>query len=379
VKPISRPAKADLAPPVADAARADGAEASTTYEEAMPRNIVLCFDGTWNKPNAGATATNVHKLFERLPRSDAQLAWYDAGVGTAWQTRLRGGIAGYGLSKNITQGYAWLGKQYRERDRIFLVGFSRGAYSARSLAGLLRKCWLPRVSSDDVVERAYSLYRRRDRSADEPDVEAFRREHGRAVEIHCLAVWDTVGSLGIPGGLFRKLDRELWGFHDTRLSRIVRSAFHAVAIDEHRSQYDATLWDATATEGQVVEQRWFVGAHGNVGGGYPDARLSDIALEWIVERVRGCGLIVADRSQPLPSDAYAGRLHDSYQEFVGWIYRLFNRRRPRRIPLERYAPTAMTVDGSAVARLQEAKLAYRPENLIHGIARRERAGGAIAV
>ncbi|HYE07203.1 MAG TPA: DUF2235 domain-containing protein [Planctomycetota bacterium] len=334
----------------------------------MAKNIALCFDGTWNTPESDddgvRSPTNVWKLHERIREiPGAQTRWYDAGVGTEWYNRLRGGILGYGLSKNVKQGYARLAREYADGDRIFIFGFSRGAYTARSLAGLVRKCWIPRVVDERVIDQAYAFYRRRDDGPDAPDVDAFRRAHGRAAEVHCVGVFDTVGALGIPGGFFKALDERFWAFHDTALSRIVRNAFHAVAIDENRPQYLATLWDDKPVPGQTVEQRWFTGAHSNVGGGYADTRLADLALEWMVERARGCGLDIAPRAQPMPADAYAGVLRDSYKEFLGWIYRLVSKRLWREIPLQRYRNTLMTIADEAYRRRADPSLRYAPPNL----------------
>lgn len=330
------------------------------------RNVVICFDGTWNTPDNkdgdSLAPTNVAALHRQLvDDGERQTAWYDPGVGTqTWRDRLLGGATGWGLSGNVQQGYAELARRWREGDRIFIFGFSRGAYTARSLGGLLRKCWLPRDPTAATVEKAYDFYRRRDATPDAPDVKAFREATGRRVDVHCIGVWDTVGSLGIPGGLFTGLNNRYWGFHDTQLSAIVKHAFHAVAIDEHRAQFAPTLWDDVAKPGQVIEQRWFVGAHGNVGGGYREARLSLLSLAWMASRCAQIGLLLKEPVR-LGGAEHLGDIRDSWREFLGWYYRLISRRHLRAIPA--YQHTGMSVDGSAWRRRGELGPGYDPVNL----------------
>jgi uncharacterized protein (DUF2235 family) len=333
-------------------------------EAAMPKRIALFYDGTWNAPSKDDSASNVSKLYQRVRQvQGVQAAWYDAGVGTAWQQRIRGGLTGYGIGKNIMQGYAQLARQWQEGDTIYVFGFSRGAYTARSLVGLVRKCWILKEPDAKLIEKAYDFYRRRGDGPDAPDVDAFRRAHGRQADIHVLGVWDTVGALGIPGGLFKSFNEKMWGFHDTTLSGIVKNAFHAVAVDEHRPQYEATLWADKAKPGQSVEQRWFAGAHSNVGGGYPDARLSDLALEWMAERAAACGLDIGPRAHALADDSYAGKLRDSYAEFLGWFYRKITKRFYRPVKPELYRNTLMTIDQSVKRRREDKHCGYRPPNL----------------
>lgn len=300
----------------------------------MSRNLALFFDGTWNKPQQlHSHNTNVYLMYQATQLSDS-FKWYDQGVGSRWHDRFRGGLFGVGLSKNIQQAYKFLCYRYRPGDRIFLFGFSRGAYTARSLAGLIRKCGLLNPDlvdiyhekpHEDIISQAYEFYRRRDPVPDAPDVLEFRLKYSRKAEIEFVGVFDTVGSLGVPSSLLRVAKewgfehlsglfedfRERYRFHDTRLSRIINRAYHAVAIDEFREDFNVSLWDQKTRPDQVLEQVWFAGAHSDIGGGYSDRGLANLALGWMSEKAREAGLPVGTVGSTNPTGAEL--LHDSYQ------------------------------------------------------------------
>jgi uncharacterized protein (DUF2235 family) len=266
------------------------------------RRLAVFFDGTWNKrddePWDGDDNTNVVRLHDAVPARDArgveQLKRYVAGVGTKWYERVGGGVAGLGLSENIREGYRFLVRNYRDGDEIFVFGFSRGAYSARSLVGMIRFAGLLKPDREKLVPAAYLLYRRRDDGPESRIARYFRRRHARDVRIKCLGVWDTVGALGIPGHVLDAVDREIYAFHDTELSGIVENAFHALAIDEHREDYAATLWDPVEKPDQAIEQAWFPGAHTDVGGG-AGGLLCDVPLVWMARKAKACGLEIDQR------------------------------------------------------------------------------------
>jgi uncharacterized protein (DUF2235 family) len=332
----------------------------------MTARLVLCFDGTWNKPDLANSVgtkveTNVRRFHEAVmpaaPDGTRQIAWYSPGVGTNRYERVRGGLTGYGLDEIICSGYEFLATNYADGDLIYVLGFSRGAYGARSLVGMLRKAGL--VREIERVPEAYALYRARDDTPDVPTAEAFRANHARVVKVRFLGVWDTVGALGIPGGIFAKFN-DRYGFHDTKLSRIVEHAVHAVAVDEHRQDYQATLWDGPIPAGQTVEQRWFVGAHCDVGGGYPERQLSDIALAWMMDQAAARGLALAPERQPAANGANAlGPLHDSYDNFLFGLYGLFKGRHLRRLDL---GPLHGQVIDDSVAARRRGDSRYRPAN-----------------
>lgn len=292
---------------------------------------IVCFDGTWNDEDGSfgdpATVTNVVRFLRSLHDTPGQRAWYDAGVGTGILEWLRGGVFGRGLDRNIQQGYKWLSRNHRPGDEIAIFGFSRGAYSARSLAGLIRRTGLvhwgvldddPRNIEDEhgAIARAYAIYRARVPSCayDGDEAREFRRHWSREVEIAMIGVWDTVGALGIPGDLLDDIDERRYGFHDMRLGPNVLRARQALAIDEHRKDYDATLWEPDPR----VRQLWFAGAHADVGGGYADHALADVALHWMQQEAIAAGIAL----DPIPAPAVTGRerIHDSFAEFLGGRY-----------------------------------------------------------
>lgn len=266
----------------------------------MSKRIVVCCDGTWNTPDQKddgvVCPTNVTRLAMAVAPyagdGRRQMLYYDTGVGTHWYDRIRGGVSGVGISRNILQAYRFLMELYGEGDDIFLFGFSRGAYTVRSLAGLLRNSGLLLPENLHRLDDAYRLYRRRDPESHPRAIESelFRRTYAREVRVHCIGVWDTVGALGIPafGMLNWLLNLE---FHDVELGGHVDNAFQALAIDERRRAFEPCVWrkrDGACC--QRLEQVWFAGAHSNIGGGYRDTGLSDIALTWMMERAGECGL-----------------------------------------------------------------------------------------
>lgn len=269
---------------------------------------MVCCDGTWNVPDEAregiAAPTNVAKLAlcVSVGRDSDQLLFYEPGVGTTPDDRVIGGGFGYGLSENIRSAYRFLAEQYEPGDDLFLFGFSRGAYTARSLAGLIRNCGLLRRDQAEQVDAAFAFYRDRT-SATHPcslASEVFRRMYSYgSSDIHFIGVWDTVGALGIPTDLpgWEEVSREykgwerLWGFHDTQLSSQVGFAYQALAIDEQREPFRPCLWTQDPNPGeQTLEQVWFSGVHSEIGGGSRSSALSDIALLWLVGRAQNCGL-----------------------------------------------------------------------------------------
>ena len=276
----------------------------------MAKRLVVCCDGTWDVPDnlhhGVAAPTNVAKLALGVATGEAsgQELFYEAGVGTTPDERILGGAFGYGLSRNVRSCYRFLAQKYEPPDdELFLFGFSRGAYTARSLAGLIRNCGILKQEHVDQVDEAFAFYRDRT-SQTHPSALAsqiFRKMYSHPQDdIHFIGVWDTVGALGIPAELpgWEWLSHHLhgweqeWGFHDTRLSSHVRYAYQALAIDEEREPFRPTLWDQDPTaQGQTLEQVWFAGVHTEVGGGAADPSLSDIPLLWMAEKARDCGLV----------------------------------------------------------------------------------------
>lgn len=314
------------------------------------RRLVLLFDGTWNKPESN---TNVERLRRLVaPRDDdgnAQLVNYIPGVGVKpGLAHLLGGAFGYGLSDNVLDGYRWLCETWQPGDLLYLFGFSRGAYTARSLGGLIRKCGLLRCDTDGSVARAdvaaaYDFYRDTQSKPDDPVAVEFRASHSIVIDIHFIGVWDTVGSLGIPGtASWFPYARKRYQFHDTELSKIVKYAYQALALDEHRADFAPTVWTRnpyTVKPGETltskkmeqieIEQRWFIGSHSDVGGGNerdgagrrPDP-LPDLPLAWLQHKAIDAGLGCSELLLPA-ADADSGVPRNSYREFMDGIYKEF--------------------------------------------------------
>ncbi len=339
----------------------------------MNRRLIVFCDGTWNRADRPAV-TNVCKLREAVDESESapvrQLVHYEPGVGTrAWE-RVRGGAFGVGLSRNVRHCYEFLVDHYEPGDELFFFGFSRGAFTARSLAGLVRNSGILRREHRDQVGDAYRLYRSRkpEDAPSERAAQAFRSRFSHPdAEIAFLGVWDTVGALGIPIDGFRPpLLSRRWTFHDTTLSRFVLNAYHAISIDERRRPFKPTLWvekpDGTPPpKDQIVEQVWFSGVHSDVGGGYPDSSLADLALLWMVGNAKACGLAF----EPLEcSPDPCGEQHDS----LSFAYKLL-----RPYDRELKAPDGVAVGPwlASAARTRHGTIArYRPKGLDRWLAER---------
>lgn len=332
----------------------------------MPKNIIFCADGTWNKPDDDPQlnparkvdpSSNVFKLFtlldgrmvsntkftditgEILERekklnndtSVLQIAKYINGVGNAQNKiqELIGGGFGTGLIKRIVRGYTFISRNYEPGDRIHIIGFSRGAYTARALAGLIVSQGLlsnkfPRGDAESYKLGAQAWYRYRKDGAEKrnvfaqlaeavQDLPGFLKSNAlkesdfiRHVDISTVAVWDTVGSLGIPeynaqtnalGDAFR--------FADIKLSARVGHGFHALALDEQRLLFSPTFWEKAPNVTQFV----FPGVHSDVGGGYPtqnnESGLSDGALLWMIEQLTANGVFFSDAVKNIKPDATA--------------------------------------------------------------------------
>ena len=322
------------------------------------KRLVVCCDGTWNSPEHHHV-TNVVRTARALRPSDGrgvpQVVFYDWGIGS-YGDKVRGGMLGVGIDKNIQDAYRFLVHNYSPGDEIFLFDFSRGAYTVRSLAGLIRNAGLLRKMHADRIPAAYGTYRR-SAGPDAPGALRFRRDHSRAARIRFVGVWDTVGALGVPSRIYQAMGgNRRYAFHDTSLSSVIDHACHAVAIDEKRIDFEPTLWSRAPREGQTLEQRWFAGVHGDVGGGNAEPGLADVALQWMWSRASACGLAFDDtyRQEKLSPDPL-GRLHRSWTG----MYRVKGRHER---PIGRLAPGLESLHGSVRERWR-AMPGYRPRNL----------------
>jgi uncharacterized protein (DUF2235 family) len=324
----------------------------------MARNLIVCADGTGNE---GGTEdeSNVFKLFRLLADEEAELAYYDQGLGTE-RLPLLGKAFGVGISENICDCYRFLVENYEPGDSIFLFGFSRGAFTVRSLAGLIARSGLLRRRYRVLIKQAYRLYKR---AAKDPDAcRKFKRTFAVPAppRIRLIGVWDTVGALGLPIRWLDKLNPFAHRFHDTRLGADVDFAYHALAIDDRRRTFHPTLWTQPGVDGQTIEQVWMLGMHSDVGGGDRDHSLSDIPLEWMIQKAEDRGLRFMPGWQYSLCPDPAGRMHDSRAGW-GWFYR----RKVRDIPrfAACYGIEEVLVHDSVDVRRQHADCGYDPRNL----------------
>ncbi|MDA0265151.1 MAG: DUF2235 domain-containing protein [Chloroflexi bacterium] len=291
----------------------------------MAKRIAIFSDGTWNTPEQ-AHPTNVIRLhdvtLERGSDGVAQARFYDRGVGADGNRlqRALGGVSGRGLDKNILDGYRFLVENHEADDEIYLFGFSRGAYTARSLVGLIRNCGLLTKEHAGMADAAMKLYRKRKKNSDPYSgaAQRFRDRYSKTTGIRFLGVWDTVGALGVPVRGLGHLLNWRYKFHDVDLSGTVNHAYHAVSVDERRGAFKPSLWSHTGKPDQTVEQVWFAGVHSEVGGGSSDTGLPDIAFMWMMHKAQACGLefdqeAIAERIHPSWSGELRGGLRGFYK------------------------------------------------------------------
>ena len=261
------------------------------------KRLVICCDGTWNRPDS-QYVTNIEKIARTVQIDSAsvesgvqQSVVYLSGVGVGYGVdRILGGAFGFGLFSNVLAGYRFLASNYEPGDEIYVFGFSRGAYTARSLCGMIGKAGLltRKALVDEKLPEAVARYKRLETQSGQSDAE-FRRDYCHPdTPIHFLGVFDTVGALGVPGAMRRKHQ-----FHDVKLSKAVLCARQALAIDEPRMKFEPCLWEDTGAEGEAerVRQVWFEGAHSDVGGGVSPTGLPDTALLWMVSEANKRGLV----------------------------------------------------------------------------------------
>jgi uncharacterized protein (DUF2235 family) len=306
----------------------------------MTKRLVVCLDGTWNAADSERSETNVARLARSVRANSGsdgipQFCLYLRGVGTSGSPveRLVAGATGAGTEDIIRSAYLFLAQNYVPAhkdaagrdvpaDEIFLFGFSRGAFAARSLTGLLGSVGLLKRQSLPHLPAAWTYYRTYKSRTPE---DFLARNARRQIQTHAdvavtfLGVWDTVGALGIPVGILGEISAGIHSFHDTAPSRIVRHGAQALAIDEQRDEFVPTLWTGSAPSGSLIEQVWFAGSHSDVGGGYADRELADIPLLWMIDRAKAAGLQVDEATPgllPVPKGLNVlGPVHDSR---LGW-------------------------------------------------------------
>ncbi|WP_333712125.1 DUF2235 domain-containing protein [Yoonia sp.] len=373
--------------------------------EELKKIVILC-DGTWNRVDS-TTPTNVVRLGQLLRPTNAtgvhQIPIYVQGVGTAqgvgrvssFAERWLGGMFGLGLYRNLIDAYIKLTFMYEPGDEIFIFGFSRGAFTARSLTGFIRATGIIPRDSLHLLPRAIARYQDKTRgkkthpSSDESH--AFRLEtspfiatsekevswretQGKAaptlLRISYLGVWDSVGALGVPRYLSVAplLNGKKYDFHDASLSSMVKAARHAVALDERRRSFEPTRWDnvrdLNAEQGDdslPYQELYFVGDHGSVGGGGDIVDLSSIALGWIAEGAQQAGLALQEKDLAAirKAENFRGPIHNSLSA-PGLVTKLM-----RNFGMDRKGPDTVDELHPSVFARWKADKAYRPGSLAH--------------
>lgn len=367
----------------------------------MIRRLILCLDGTWNTADSHEI-TNIVRIRdliapkvarptgaeERSAGAEEQRIYYHTGVGTGLSTRdkMIGGSTGSGLGHNVRSAYKYVSQHYEDGVEIYLFGFSRGAFTGRSLAAYIGASGLLKADccSRENEERAWRYYRTPPDDRFPSEYEALKKLSHQNVRIRLLGVFDTVGALGVPLELFGNWNRRRFQFHDVTLGSNIDYAFHALAIDEKRGPFKPSLWQLPSHQDfRFVEQVWFPGVHSNIGGSYEDRGLSDRALFWMMSRIEKhqVGLtFLGDWKDAVKPDV-SGKLYESRTAAYLWsryrpMIRAINQRRPRQPGGARIAslpphaiPIGEAIDYTALWRWQSSETSnkriepYRPINL----------------
>jgi uncharacterized protein (DUF2235 family) len=299
-------------------------------------NIVICADGTWNRPEEDLEKdfpTNVLKLARAIKPSGPNLkqhVFYDWGLGS-YHDKVTAGATGRGIHKNILDCYRYIVQNYTTGDSLYLFGFSRGAYTVRALCGLINNCGILKRPVARLISEAWKIYKN-PQAKFHPDgdgAKEFRASHSHASrKVHFVGVWDTVGALGIPFsvmGLFDSHDE----FYDTKMGANVSYARHALSIDEQREDFEPTVW--TPRTGVDLKQVWFAGVHSDIGGSYPPDKhtgncAADIPLAWMLAEAKTAGLQIEPHILTSLKDDPLSKLHRSRNH----VYRF---KRPLHRPL----------------------------------------------
>jgi uncharacterized protein (DUF2235 family) len=306
--------------------------------EQQQKRLVVFLDGTWNSVDSNTNVWRMRALCAAKSKDGkSQLVYYSVGV-----NGFLGGVFGQGLDDNIRLAYEWLIENYTDGDEIFIFGFSRGAFTARSLAGLIAIDGILKAGAPIGVAELFERYKKgdgesiwdlKDKEAAEgagrlTEQEKWLLKYSLPTKIKVVGVWDTVGSVGLAAGNIPGVSRSSFDYLQTGLCIHILNGYHALAIDEHRKDFAPTLWDVHHKDpknvAQVrplsgVEQRWFVGAHANVGGGYQTDILAQSPLRWMMKKAESQGL--SFRSEvDLDGDDVTGTIADSYKSFGSGVY-----------------------------------------------------------
>ncbi len=310
------------------------------------KRIMICADGTWNRPeqlNQEQYPTNVLTFARHALAQDEagtkQIVFYDWGIGS-YHDPLSGGGFGSGLEKNVMDCYRFLVHNYDVGDEIYLFGFSRGAYTIRSLCGLINNCSLLKSANGHLIEKAFDLYKTKKYTPKSQFSSDWREKYAIApsVNIHFVGVWDTVGALGLPFSIFGLIkDKHL--FYDRKLGSNIKTVRHALALDEQRDDFEPTIWEPR--NDADLAQVWFAGVHSDVGGSYkPDADgkvLSEIPMQWLLTEAENNGLVFDNELHQKALTAHLSVNASQHNEYKG-KYKLLGKR-IREIPPQTINPT----------------------------------------
>lgn len=314
------------------------------------RRLIICLDGTWNKRDDTTNVWRIYALTASDDKSVTQIKYYDQGVGTRWYDKITGGAFGTGMYCDVREAYTWLAEQYQPDDELFIFGFSRGAATALSLANLVDSCGIVGTTTTYSFEDAYRLYSLRGFIRDGPASQRFRQngeDFGRASPLKFLGLFDTVASL-----FLRRLWRE--DMHVLTLPASAYRVAHAIALDENRSMFRSVRFPSAPTHGTLTE-RWFTGAHANVGGGYACDPLATLPLRWMMLEAASCGLSFRKLPDLQAEDALDTEERDSFREFGGGFLMLapLLSRRNRRVGRNAAGKAVEVVDRSAILRFRQ--------------------------
>lgn len=329
------------------------------------KRIVICADGTWNKQDQvdGASGkrrpTNVTKMARAVETLDDQgidqVVYYHSGVGTGGPLdEITGGAFGHGMEANIRAMYRFILYNHAPGDEIYLFGFSRGAFTVRSLAGFMNRYGLVRKEDDYYVPDMYSCYENNILQGSDAYKAAFTNKRGLpriqkvrdCPPITFLGVWDTVGALGAPGIIGQLFNSKRYQYHDVGLNPSIRYAAHALALDERRKAFKATLFSKPANWPGTLAQAWFAGVHSNVGGSYDPDGLANEALHWMVGHASRCGLSLDPDYLRFFSPRFDSTLNDSF----GLSYKLMQLWKPETRQVGNGPACAETVHRSVLQR-----------------------------
>ena len=315
------------------------------------KRIALFLDGTWQSKSQNS---NVYKMY-KLCTDDSIIKYYDGGVGSTkslWD-KFSGGVFGSGVQTNIIEAYDFLKQHHEEGDEIFVYGFSRGAFTARSLVGFLDLVGLSGKHSKLSTKKLFNLYKERNYDVISNLIVWEMTEH---VKVQMIGAFDTVKSIGSPlniGGINKK-----WKFHNSSLCENTKNAFHAIAINERRDNFKPVLW-TEKNDVQVVAQRYFAGDHCDIGGGHEGDDMASLAsLNWMIKKSIECGLTI-NKSEEI-QHVLLPEIHDSYDDMFFGLYSKLSKPYTRKIES---STLGVEIDYSVTHRLKHDPK-YKPVNLL---------------